>query len=220
MDIENIIRQAIVSILPIIFAITFHEVAHGWTALKLGDRTAQALGRLTLNPIKHIDPVGTILMPLMLYVLTNGQFVFGYAKPVPIDPRNFKDPRRGMAISAAAGPGMNIILAILSGILLKFTFSMSGVISPSIGEPLMLMMRSSMQINIILASLNLIPIPPLDGSRIVAAFLPRDLANKYDGLERYGMIIVLILIMTGMARLFIQPIANLIYSIIRLIIGG
>jgi Zn-dependent protease len=220
MDIQEIIRSAIISIVPIIIAITFHEAAHGFVALKLGDRTAQALGRITLNPIKHIDPVGTILMPLMLYALSGGQFLFGYAKPVPINPWNFRDHRKGMAISAAAGPGMNILLALISAILLKGLIMLSGTIPQAIWEPIGLMLQSSVFVNIFLASLNLLPVPPLDGGRIVAGLLPQDLANKYDELERYGMVIVIILLVTGVATVFIRPVVNLLYFVIRTVVGG
>ena len=120
MDFPNIARQLIIAAFPILIAITFHEVSHGFVANKLGDPTAKMMGRLTLNPIAHIDPIGTIVIPFMLIVVTHGQFVFGYAKPVPINPANFKNPRRDMAISAAAGPVTNILLAVASVIVLKF----------------------------------------------------------------------------------------------------
>ena len=120
MDVSGVIQQIIISAFPILIAIVFHELSHGFVAYKLGDHTAKMMGRLTLNPIAHIDPIGTIVMPIMLLVLTNGQFVFGYAKPVPINPMNFKNPKRDMAISAAAGPVTNILLAVVSILILKF----------------------------------------------------------------------------------------------------
>ncbi len=119
MDIENILRQLVISAIPILIAITFHEASHGFVANRLGDPTARLMGRLTLNPIAHIDKVGTILMPIMLLLLTNGQFVFGYAKPVPINPGNFRDPKKHMAYSAAAGPITNISLAVISALMIK-----------------------------------------------------------------------------------------------------
>jgi len=215
------IRGIIISILPILIAITFHEVAHGFVANKLGDPTAKFVGRLTLNPFVHIDPVGTILMPLMLFIFTNGQFVFGYAKPVPINPQNFRDPRRDMAISAAAGPIMNILLAIASVLIIKFFIAPLSTIMPQavnamVIKPLMLMFTSSIIINVVLASFNLIPIPPLDGGRVVIGFLPHRQAVSYSRIEPFGFIIVIILIATGIAQYFVIPLVNLFLALLRL----
>ncbi|MEF9426691.1 MAG: site-2 protease family protein, partial [Candidatus Mariimomonas ferrooxydans] len=155
------IQRIVVSVLPILIAITFHEVSHGYVANKLGDPTAKFTGRLTLNPIVHIDPVGTILMPVLLFVFTNGQFVFGYAKPVPIIPMNFKDPKKDMAVSAAAGPLTNILLAVVSQLILKIIF-LFGVQPAGVGSavliPLAMMFEYSILINIVLAVINLIPL--------------------------------------------------------------
>ena len=217
----NTIRNLIISVPPLVLAIVIHEISHGFVANKLGDPTARLMGRLTLNPIKHIDPVGTLIMPLILYYLSDGKFVFGYAKPVPINPHNFKDPRRDMAISAAAGPITNILLAIISQILLAhFIMPASTVlprgISASILQPLAMMLASSIGINIILAVINLIPVPPLDGGRVLVGFLPHKQAISYSRIEPYGFIIVIILFMTRIANIIIYPVVSILYALINL----
>lgn len=218
---QDIFRQLIIAAIPILFAITLHEVAHGYVANKLGDPTAKFVGRLTLNPIVHIDPIGTILLPAMLLIFTNGQFVFGYAKPVPINPNNFRNPRRDMAISAAAGPVMNIILAILSVLIIKLvivplSMILPGDISSPVMKPLMLMFTSSIIINVVLASFNLMPIPPLDGGRIIVGLLPYRQAISYSRIEPFGFIIVIILIATGLAHYFVIPLVNFFLALLGL----
>ncbi len=217
MDINAILQQVAVSAIPIVIAITFHEAAHGYAAYRLGDPTAKMLGRLTLNPLKHIDPVGTIVMPIMLLVLTQGRFVFGYAKPVPIGVHNFKDPRRHMAITGAAGPLTNIVLALLSVWLIRLLGLAGGILPDTIERPVYEMLKSSAYINVFLASLNLLPVPPLDGGRVLAGLLPRDLANRLDRVEPYGMIIVIILLVTNLANFFIMPVVQFIIRIINML---
>ena len=162
---DSILRQIAVSVVPILIAVTFHEVAHGFVAYLQGDNTAKAMGRLTLNPIAHIDPIGTVLMPLALLVFTRGQFVFGYAKPVPINPYNFKNPRKGMALSALAGPAVNLLMAIICGVLLTWVLvPLAGTVNPAfvfrVLSPIGAMLKLGVWINLLLASFNLIPIPP------------------------------------------------------------
>ena len=220
MDFQSAIRQLAISAPAILVAITFHEVAHGYIAYRLGDPTAKVMGRLTINPIAHIDPVGTVLMPILLLIFTQGQFVFGYAKPVPINPMNFRNPRKGMALSAAGGPLTNIALALGSVIVFKLVLAVSVLAPDSVAEavlrPLTLMLASSVTINIVLAAFNLIPIPPLDGGRIAVGLLSERQAMAFSRLEPYGMIIIIVLIATGMARIFISPIVKLLSVLVGL----
>ena len=214
------IQGIVVSILPILVAITIHEVSHGFVANKLGDPTAKFMGRLTLNPLAHIDLVGTIIMPVMLFVISNGQFLFGYAKPVPINPMNFKNPKKDMAISAAAGPVTNIVLAVASEILLDIVVlldSVSGGAGGAILLPLAIMFDYSVKINIVLAVINMIPIPPLDGGRVLVGFLPREKAISYSKIEPYGFIIILLLFITGIAHEIIYPVINVLYMLVKII---
>lgn len=221
MDISLIARQIIISAFPILIAIVFHELSHGFVANKLGDPTARMMGRLTLNPIAHIDPIGTIVMPLMLIILTHGQFVFGYAKPVPINPMNFKNPKRDMAISAAAGPVTNILLAVLSVLILKLvivpvSFILPGAISAAVMAPLSMIFQSSAVVNVVLAVFNMIPIPPLDGGRVLTGFLPYKQAVSFSRIEPFGFIIVIFLIITGIANYFIMPVIAFFLRILQI----
>ncbi len=221
-DPEYIIRQIIVSAVPILIAIILHEVSHGFVANKLGDPTAKMLGRLTLNPLAHIDLFGTILMPLILLVSTHGQFVFGYAKPVPINPHNFRNPKRDMAISAAGGPLMNIAIALVSVIALKYlivplAYGASADVMLKMIKPMGMMLNASIQINIVLAAFNLLPIPPLDGGRVLMGFLPVSQANALGKVEPYGMIIVLVLLVTGIASVIVTPLISFLMSLVGMV---
>ena len=187
----EIILKIIVNAVPILFAITVHEVAHGWIASKLGDQTARMMGRLTLNPIKHIDPVGTILVPAIMLLTT--PFLFGWAKPVPGDWRNLRRPRQDMAWVALAGPGANLLMLILWTLAAKLVL-IAGMDNTTPGVLIMAMALVGILINAILMFFNLVPIPPLDGSRVMAALLPPKAAYKYGKLEPFGLIIVLVLL--------------------------
>lgn len=222
MEFENIIQRVLIAALPIIFAVVLHEVAHGFVAYRLGDPTAKMMGRLTLNPIPHIDIFGTILMPILLYIFTSGQFVLGYAKPVPINPGNFRNPKKDMAISAAAGPVVNLLLATASFIILKYTLlPLAGVEdSGFIGDvfkPLALIFSASVTINVILATFNMLPIPPLDGGRVLMGLLPYRHAVTLSKIEPYGFFIVIILVATGVSSYIILPVARFLISIIRML---
>ena len=193
-----------------IVAIALHEVSHGYVAFRLGDPTAKLLGRLTLNPIAHIDLFGTIIMPILLYTLTDGRFMFGYAKPVPINPMNFKKPRQGMAISAAAGPITNIVLAFASFLIMNILFPLASLLPDTVAEtvfkPIILILQASIYVNVVLGVLNMIPIPPLDGGRVLTGLLPSKQAMSFSKIEPFGFIIVLILFYTGIAGIFIMPV--------------
>jgi Zn-dependent protease len=194
--------------LPLLFAMVLHEYAHGWMAEKCGDSTARREGRLTINPLAHFDPFGTVILPLICVMLP-GSFLLGWAKPVPIDPRNMRQPRRDMALTAAAGPGMNLLLAVASALLLAFlltfepTLSLRGsaeadasssLVATMFLRPIAVMALYSVMINVFLALFNLLPIPPLDGGRILTALLPPKPAVALARLEPYGMLILVGLI--------------------------
>lgn len=182
----NVLTEIALFAIPVVIAITFHEAAHGYTALYFGDDTAKKEGRLSLNPLRHIDPFGTVILPLMLYLF--GGFLFGYAKPVPVNFRQLRNPRWDMIWVAAAGPGMNILLAVVSAVLLRF------VTGGAPDELLSNMLLVSIQLNIVLAVFNLLPLPPLDGSKVVAPFLPWPIAERYLSLGRFGMLFLLIIL--------------------------
>ncbi len=203
-DIEKIIYTTAVWALPVLFAITLHEVAHGWVASKLGDSTAKMLGRLSLNPIKHIDPIGTIVVPLVM-VLVSG-FAFGWAKPVPVNMNNLNNPRKDMAIVAMAGPLANVAMAIFWVIFLKLvSITVSDL---NIAKGLMAMGQAGIIINLVLFVFNLFPIPPLDGSKVLSGFLPRSAALMMDKIEPYGFFIVVGLLYFGILGTVMNPIIS------------
>ena len=207
----NLISTLFVFVIPVIFAVTVHEVAHGWVASRLGDQTAKSMGRLTLNPVKHIDPVGTILVPAIMYFASG--FIFGWAKPVPVNWKNLGHPRRDMAIVAIAGP--------LANLLMLFFWAMSAkIISLSGNEPnyltqlLLIMCSIGIMINIVLMILNLFPILPLDGGRVLTAMLPRNLAMSFSRLEPYGLIILVALLFSGILWKILTPVIGATLNLI------
>ena len=210
------LQQLAVFILPVLFAITLHEAAHGWVARKLGDQTAYLQGRITLNPIKHIDPIGTLVVPLATFLL--GGILFGWAKPVPVDPRNLHNPRRDMALVAIAGPGANLAMALLWAVILRIGFELLPH-SAWMGMPLVYMGMAGVLINAILMLLNLLPILPLDGGRILNALLPPRLAVQYTKLEPWGLVILLVLLFTGLLWAILGPAIELTSELAYSLVG-
>ncbi len=208
MNVQTTIHFIAVAVLPLLFGITVHEVAHGWVASKLGDKTALMMGRLTLNPAKHIDLIGTIIVPLVLIFL--GGFIFGWAKPVPVTWQNLRKPRRDMALVALAGPFANLLMAIIWGGIAKLCFLglNAGVSNQWLKLVLVFFMTAGaygILINCLLMILNLLPIPPLDGSRVVSSLLPPRWSAKYDRIEPYGFFILLGLLFFGVLQYLIGP---------------
>jgi Zn-dependent protease len=201
----TLIQKIAIFALPVIFAITLHEAAHGYAALKFGDTTAKMLGRITLNPLKHIDPIGTILVPALALMV--GGILFGWAKPVPVSFNNLRHPKRDMMWVAAAGPAANLAMALFWAGVIKLAHLLP---MSAYSQPLILMGAAGITINAILAALNLIPVPPLDGGRIAVSLLPRNLAYMLARVEPYGLFILVALLFTGMLGTIIGPFYTLI----------
>jgi Zn-dependent protease len=211
-DSTQLIQTVLIYALPVIFAITLHEAAHGFAAQRLGDPTAAMLGRVTLNPFPHIDPIGTILMPLLLYFSTGGAFLFGYAKPVPVRFDRLRHPKRDMVWVALAGPASNLLQALLWGALL-YALVGSGITERFFLE----MCKAGMLANVVMFAFNLFPLPPLDGGRIVVGLLPWRQALLFSRIERWGFFIVMALVITGVvSALWMQPLMDLTFSFIKL----
>ena len=212
----SLFQRIAVWVVPVLFAITVHETAHGWMALRLGDPTAKMLGRLSLNPIRHIDPVGTILVPGVLLLL--GGFLFGWAKPVPITWENLRHPRRDTAWVAAAGPLSNLLMAVMWALVIRAGL-MVGNGSDGVALFLIYSGMAGMFINTVICLLNLLPILPLDGGRIVAALLPGPLSWKFSRLEPYGLPIMLLLLFTGMLGKILWPLVMLVLTLLSSVAG-
>lgn len=214
MDIANLIQTVAIYALPVLFAITVHEAAHGYVARHFGDNTAWTLGRVTLNPLKHIDPVGTILMPLVLYFATSGAFLFGYAKPVPVQFGKLRNPKRDMIWVALAGPAANLIQALLWGTLF---YLLQG---SSIDEVFFIKMcQAGILVNVVMFVFNLFPLPPLDGGRVLVGLLPYKQAVLVSRIEPWGFFVVMALVITGViSSLWMRPLMDLTYSFIKTVL--
>lgn len=207
---NDVIARLAIIVLPVVLAITLHEAAHGYVALLKGDPTAQRAGRISANPFRHIDPVGTVLVPLVMYfgaaMLGQPGLLFGWAKPVPVNFSLLRRPKQDMFWVAAAGPGANLVMALCWGLVYKFALSAS---PQYFGEPLMLMAEAGILINLLLMVLNLLPIPPLDGGRIMVSILPPGLSMAFARLEPYGLVLLLGLLLTGVLERILRPLLTL-----------
>jgi Zn-dependent protease len=215
MDQYSLVQIIAISVLPVLFAITLHEVAHGWTARLLGDDTAARLGRLSTNPLNHIDPVGTLLIPAVMLLLKSG-FLFGWAKPVPVDFNRLRHPRRDMALVAVAGPLANLLMAIFWALMVRIA---TGVDYASVSVPLALMGEVGITINLVLMLVNLLPIPPLDGGRVAMGLLPFSIAVQLSRLEPYGFFILLALLFTGALNMILGLPMQLFHGLLSGIAG-
>jgi Zn-dependent protease len=215
MDITQTIQTVLIYALPVLFAITVHEAAHGYAARHFGDDTAYVLGRITLNPLKHIDPVGTILMPLMLYFATGGAFLFGYAKPVPVRFGNLRNPKRDMVWVALAGPGANLAQALFWGVLLYV------LVGAGINEPFFIKMcQGGMLVNVVMFVFNLFPLPPLDGGRILVGLLPYRQAELVSRIEPWGFFIVMGLVLAHIIdRFWMHPLMGLTFGFLDILLS-
>jgi Zn-dependent protease len=205
LDLPTILREISIIAVPGILAITLHEVAHGWVARLFGDQTAAERGRLSLNPLRHVDPIGTVLVPTTLLLATGGQIGFGWAKPVPVDKNRLRRPRRDMVAVALAGPASNLLMASVWAALGALTVGTVGY-EGAVGGWLAGVCIFGIWINALLAAFNLLPIPPLDGSRVVLAFLPRAIADRIERFEIFGLIIVVALLWYGWLGRLVEPI--------------
>lgn len=214
MDFAQIVQTVAIYALPVLFAITVHEAAHGYAARHFGDPTAAMLGRITLNPLKHIDPLGTIAMPLMLYFATSGAFLFGYAKPVPVNFGRLHNPKKDMVWVALAGPGANLAQAVLWTLALYLLVAM-GVDERFFSE----MCEAGVLVNLVMFAFNLFPLPPLDGGRILVGLLPQPLAWQVSRIEPWGFFVVMALVITGVvSSLWMRPLIALTSGLIQLLL--
>jgi Zn-dependent protease len=214
-DTANLIQTVLIYALPVLFAITVHEAAHGYAARHFGDSTAYMMGRVTLNPMKHIDPMGTIVMPLLLYFATSGAFLFGYAKPVPVRFGHLRHPKRDMIWVALAGPGANLAQALAWGVLLHL------LVAIGVNEPFFLKMcQAGMLVNVVMFAFNLFPLPPLDGGRILVGLLPYRQALMVSRIEPWGFFIVMALVITGVvSSLWMRPVMSLTFGLLDVLLS-
>lgn len=212
---NDLIQTVLIYALPVLFSITVHEAAHGYAARYFGDYTATMLGRVTLNPIKHIDPIGTILMPLLLYFSTSGAFLFGYAKPVPVNFSHLRRPKRDMIWVALAGPASSFVQAIAWALLLVV------LVATNVEERFFMeMARAGVLVNLVMWAFNLFPLPPLDGGRILVGLLPTKAAITFSRIEPYGFFIVLALVLLGIVgTVWLRPLMDIGYSVINTLIS-
>ncbi|MCL4720996.1 MAG: site-2 protease family protein [Gammaproteobacteria bacterium] len=217
MDVAAKVQFFAVAIIPILFGITLHEVSHGWTARYFGDRTAELLGRLSLNPIRHVDPVGTIAVPIVLYLLIG--MPFGWAKPVPVNGRNLRDPKRNMVVVAAAGPVSNLAMALFWAMVFSTAL---GLLQPAsvLRQFLLPMAQVGIYFNVLLCVFNLLPIPPLDGGRVLRGVVPEVLGRKLDAAEPYGLILVMALLALGFLGRVVGPVVDSVSRGILGLVGG
>jgi Zn-dependent protease len=210
----TLVQRIAVWALPLIFAVTVHEAAHGWVADRLGDPTARQLGRITFNPIPHIDPVGTILVPLLMLSFTG--FLIGWAKPVPVAVQRLRSPKRDMAIVAAAGPAVNLAMGLIWTLAMLLAHRLIHSM-PAVAEPLLLMAVAGVFVNLVLMAINLLPVPPLDGGRVVTGLLPMAAARVYARIEPFGMIILILLLISGVIGKILGPV---VFGSIQLLPGS
>ncbi|WPB55745.1 site-2 protease family protein [Xylophilus sp. GOD-11R] len=214
MDISQLIQTVLVNALPLLFAITVHEAAHGYAARRFGDDTAMRMGRLTLNPLRHIDPIGTVIMPAIMFFATAGSFAFGYAKPVPVNFDRLRNPRRDMVLVALAGPASNFIQAFLWAVFLLAQLGF-GVQERFFLE----MAQSGIRWNLVMWAFNLFPLPPLDGGRVLSGLLPPRASAALDRIEPYGFFIVMGLVVVGVVSAFwMVPLIGLGESVLKLML--
>jgi|SRR5450759_1644339 Zn-dependent protease len=216
MQIDQLIQTIAIGAIPVLFAITLHEAAHGYVAKHFGDMTAYQAGRISLNPLRHIDPVGTVLLPLLMFWATSGSFVFGWAKPVPVNFAALRNPKKDMLWVAIAGPASNLAMALGWALLYKM-----GLLFPEnyFAGPLLGMAQIGIQVNVILMVLNLLPLPPLDGGRVAVSLLPHRQAFQLAKIEPYGMFILIFLAMTSVLSLILLPLVNLMFKLILILFG-